>query len=525
MNKLHETKTKPAYSYNVQRVANIRPLWSTARNDRHSNYQSILSDLTEQIDELTQTAKSLHSKQSCTLSDITESAKIYNYALANPPQDVYENIKVFTKPSSVLTAEGKELVECKYSDLSSLNNRIELDFISYDTKEMPFDHLETSEDGLTFLIYVKRNMFLGIHIDTENELLAEDFYIKEKNFYLYGSVNLDNYFGMRVTNIPLVAEKTTTLPYVVRPGFYYLKLDLVDRSMLDGYTINIIANNAYPAVDKINYYDLYANDVVADTSYLTIKDQYIEITTKDYTGNRTNQVHESYLLLDEEESPCTPVCWTIKNKMLYLVSDVSPNKLYCYNIFPEGNEYIYEDNDLYSIDIVLEKLDYRPGDVVNIETRLNYNFISYETKAIRIKILNKEANEEFYIDSEGNQVPEGTAWRDLGGQMIRWSFPIENIGSYKIVCEALDSTYQLRTMGMKLFTVGYKSPYKVFDIGTGKPWQNFTLGTNPDNKLEFFDEGEGNSFVLNFEKDGYYFDPNSGSIWTNIETEYLNVSY
>ena len=86
----------------------------------------------------------------------------------------------------------------------------------------------------------------------------------------------------------------------------------------------------------------------------------------------------------------------------------------------------------------------------------------------------------------------------------------------------MDTDRNIVTAGVKLILVNYKAPYKIFDLVDD--YNGWTLGTNPDNKIELT-SAEGDVRILNFHKDGYFFDENTGVIWTNVASNSLIVEY
>ena len=529
MNKFNETKTRPSYSYKIQRITNGLPFWSKARQDKHSNYQSVLSDLNDQIEDLTYYAKLTDKRQSVTVTDIEESGKIYRYWSSDVPKLNQEGIYIYSSPLSIkassdLTGSEIDLVKCPYPDIDDLNNRIELEYKDYSETVVPYDVISVSEDNSEWLLYIKRNCFLGFELNPigDYEINPEDFYVKQNGIYIYNIVYLNSFFNTPAQAMKLLPEQSHIFFDVVSPGFHYLKFDLLDQSLLDNFTINIVANGAFSKDAKIEYHDIYSDNGLAGDSYLKInEDSYLEVCIKDYQGNKTDQIVETYLLLDAEDQSASIQSWCKKEKIIYAL-DTDGHTLYMYNTFADGNAYIYQDNTDYTLDIVCEKIDYKTGDQITLEVRPTYVIPKFKIRQLRIKVENYESSESYYINKEGTHVVDGAAWRTLEEQVIKWKFNIENIGSYKFTLEVIDDDRKILTSGVKLILVNYKAPYKVFDLI--EDYSGWSLGTNPDNKIELTST-EGDVRILNFYKDGYFFDQITGVIWANVAANSLIVEY
>jgi hypothetical protein len=359
MNKFNETKTRPSYSYKIQRLSNGLPFWSKARQDKHSNYQSVLSDLNDQIEDLNYYAKLTDKRQSVTVTDIEESGNIYRYWNSEVPKIDREGTYIYKAPTSVkassdLTGSEINLVKCPYPAIDDLNNRIELEYNDYIGTTIPYDIISVSEDNSEWLIYIKRNCFLGFELTPigEYEINPEDFYIKENGAYIYNIVYLNSFFNTPLQAIKFLPEKSHIFFDGVSSGFYYLKFDMLDKSLLDKFTINIVANSAFSKNAKIEYHDIYSDDSFAATSYLKINEEnYLEVCMKDYQGNKTDQIAETYLLLNAEDESASIQSWCKKEKMIYAL-DTDGHTLYMYNTFPDGNSYIYENNTDYILSLI-----------------------------------------------------------------------------------------------------------------------------------------------------------------------------
>lgn len=529
MNKFNETKTRPAYSYKIQRLANGLPSWTKARQDKHSNYQSILSDLNEQIEELTYYAKLSEKRQRLITSDIEESGSVYRYSNPNVPKTMLNNVITYTAPllveaSDDLTGENISLVKCPYPDIEDLNNRIDLAYKDYTASSIPYDVISINGDSTEWLIYIKRNCYLGFELTPVGDytISPEDFYIKQNNIYVYNVAYLYTYFRSPAQGIRILPELAHNFLDPVTTGFYYLKFDMLSSELLSNFTISIVANNAFSKDAKIEYNDIYADDILGADSYFKIDDNgYLEVIVKDYEGNKTDQTPEAYLLLNIEDEAASIQCWCKKEKMIYAL-DADGTTLYMYETFQDGNAYIYENNTDYILDIVCEKIDYKTGDEITLEVRSTYVIPNFKIRQLRIKVENYESSESYYINNDGDHVTDGEEWRSIEEQVIKWKFNIDNLGSYRFTLEVLDDDRNVITAGVKLIVVNYKAPYKIFDLGSD--YSDWILGTNPDNKVELVSP-EGDVAILNFHKDGYFFDEKTGFILTNVATDQLIVEY
>lgn len=529
MNKFNETKTRPSYSYKIQRLTNGLPSWTKARQDKHSNYQSVLSDLNEQIEELTYYAKLSEKRQRLILSDVQESGNIFRYWDANVPATLIGNTTVYTAPVSVeasadLIGSNVPLVKCPYPDVEDLNNRIDLEYKDLTETTIPYDVISVNEDNTEWLIYIKRDCFLGFEFTPVGDytISPEDFYVKQNGVYVYNIAYLYTYFNTPSQGVRILPELSHNFLDPVTPGMYYLKFDMLSPDLLANFTISIVANNAFSKSAKIEYHDIYADEILGADSYLRVDDDsYLQVVVKDYEGNRTDQVPEAYLLLNAEDEAASIQSWCKKEKMIYAL-DADGTTLYMYDTFQDGNAYVYENNTDYILDIVCEKIDYKTGDEITLEVRSTYVIPQFKIRELRMKVENYEGSESYYINNDGDHVTDGGAWRAIEEQVIKWKFNIDNLGSYRFTLEVLDENRNIITAGVKLILVNYKAPYKVFNLsGDFNGWQ---LGVNPDNKVELVSP-EGDTSILNFHKDGYFFDEVTGFIWTNVFANQLIVEY
>ena len=284
-------------------------------------------------------------------SNLKESGNIYRYWNSEVPKLNQEGVYFYSPPVSIkassdLTGSEIDLVKCPYRDVDDLNNRIELQYKDYTESTVPYDIVSVSENNMEWLLYIRRNCFLGFELTAINdyEINPEDFYIKENGVYIYNIVYLNSFFNTPIQALKLLPGESHVFFDVISPGFYYLKFDLLDQSLLNNFTINIVSNGAFSKDAKLEYHDTYADDGLAGDSYLRLDgDNYLQVVIKDYQGNKSDQIVEGYLLLNEDDESVSLKSWCKKERMIYGL-DTGGSKLYMYNTFSEGNSYIYQDN-------------------------------------------------------------------------------------------------------------------------------------------------------------------------------------
>lgn len=535
MNKFDETRKRPAYSYKTQKASNSLPFWAKAKTDKHSNYQSIVSDLIEPLEDLIYHAQAVHAHQYAHAYQTDDSRYLYRYISEDFLKLQRENRVSYVEPASVKISENFGeyfLTKCPYPSLGDLNNRLPLYLKSATTKALPYEILNADEENKEYLIFVKETCYLGLGLNkqTEGVTLPEDFFLIEDFKARYSLIYLRNYFKKPIQAIRVLPNIYHMFKTPVTPGFYYINFDLLNSSQLDDYTVTIYGNESFPE-DKQIYYDTYIEPDFSIDSYMEITDGYLNIISKDFDGSRDAQTLENYVLLDENDESFYCSTWMRKEMLLYALSEGDGEKLYIYNLYPEGNSYVYEDNDRYILDLQCDKIDYRTGDTVQIETRSTGMLNNFKINGLRLKVENKESNETFYINKNGMVLPESSpyTWRNYEesasspGHQIRWNFTLENIGSYKITCEALVDNKEVITAGVKLILVNYKVPYRVITLDDD--YSGWTLGIDPNGNLELVNAQAETRKTLKFEKDGYFFDANEGILWTNIEVPQLIVEY
>lgn len=534
MNNFDETRIRPAYSYRIQKAANSLPFWAKGKTDKHSNYQSVLSDLGEPIEDLIFYAKKTHAQQYTSGYDTNDSMYLYRYMSDDLLKVQKENTVSYVEPSSVKISENFGeyiLTKCPYPSIGDLNNRLPLFLKNVNSSNVPFEIIQENLEKKEYLILIKEFCYIGFRlVHNENAVTdPEDFFLIQNGQARYSLAYLKNYFKKPVEAIRVLPNIDHSFPHSIPPGFYYLNFDLLDSSQLDNYSVSIYCNHAYP-LNKTIYHDSFVDNDFAADSYLKIEDEYLNIKTKNFNGVKEEETLDTYILLDENDEAFICSSWVKKDMLLYALSE-SGDKLYIYNLFQEGNSYIYEDNHEYILDITCDKIDYRVGDTIQIETRATGMVLNQKINGIRLKIENKESGDTYYINKTGAIFDETSpyTWRNYQessnsvDSQIRWKFDIDNIGSYKVTCEAMIDNGKVIVAGVKLFLVNYKTPYRIVDLG--ESYSGYYLGINPNEKIEMINYGDDQRKILEFEKDGYFFETDTGIIWTNIQVPQLIVEY
>jgi hypothetical protein len=539
MNKYSEVKIRPPYSYKVQKLANALPNWATARKDKHSNYQAVMSDLIDPITELVNYTKTFTIRMLALESDSFESDKLYTYFIENAPKQQYESFTRYKPPLFVTVndenslCDGYPLIECPSKYVEDLNNRLPLEIKSLTPKGPCIDVISYNPTTKETCIFVKEICYLGFHLSSEVELIPENFYMKENNTYAYSNVYLRNSFNLPLQGIDLLPYRTHNFPNPVHPGIYYISFQLIEAGQLDDYTVSICPNYSFPTADKNFYYDTYIDANIAKPVYLNLNGEYLEFIERNPRAHSeladSLGALESFTMLDELDTSITLDSYVKQDMLMYGLSNESGTKLYCYDLFLNGNSYVYEDNESYLYEIVLNQLDYKIDDEIVLESRETKLFSSKKIKSIRLKVENYESSSDpeyvpYYIDEFGNTLAnEDLAWRDINTHQKKWKFIINTIGSYRFTIECLFSDGSIAIAGVKLMLVNYKVPYKVFNLG--EDYSGWNLGISPDNKIELVSPDQSQRKVIQFYKDGYFFDDATGNIWTNYPFEALTVEY
>lgn len=568
MNKYREIKTKPNYFYRAQKIANQLPAWTTARKDKHSNYQSIVSDLIEPLENLIYESKLVNSKLLAQEYDTGDNLELYKFAASGLNVIERERTAVYQDPIQVvsddsITGETEVLVKCPHSDFLRLNDRQPLAVKSLTDKVSPLTIIETISPG-KYLLSVRENCYINVSIFPKDgsEISISDFFVKLRNLernedyrkaYIFGTMSLLTYENKtEIQKISVLPDYHHSFRDPVIPGFYYLVIDEFLPEDISLFDVSISFNFAYQNSKRCFYNAPYYTQDFSYNSYWEIEDDNLCLYSKNYTGEKEKQKLENYVLLDlpsdvGDVGTITPQAWVKKEMVLYTIPYENPDKLYLYDLFLEGNAYLYEDNYGDYIKLEIDAIDYKPGDEITIETRTGDTYSPQIIREVRLKIENNqitdlvdidEENEEiigalpnsfYYIDRDGNVVNEDAAWRKIDDQQIRWNLKLDYLGSYKVTCEGfLDSKTGQgygSAVGLtsKMFVVGYKDPFKVIDLGGD--YSKWRLGINTNQEIELIDPATGNRKVISFYKDGYYFDNLNGTVWTSTPFESLTVGY
>ena len=538
MSKFSETKTKPNYFLRAQRAVNKFPSWAKPRTDKHSNYQSILSDLIAPIIETMEKGQQYSKRQSVTETDTSESATIYSYNF-DVPLVQQETVSYYQDPISVVVSSSDPvvnelpLVKVKAGNLSELNERLPVAVKQLINKNSPYNIVSYDPVEKEYLIFVNRTCYLGFRILIPS-IKPEDFYIKQGNEYNYPAAYVNGLFNGNTHSMYIFATRDHCFQNPLTPGLHYLKFELMDESLFDpGTDIEIVANNAFGSDEKMFYFEQYFSDTKVSHSYIQIRDQFrLEIVNKDVTTESgdyaSSDILESYMLLNEESEGIEMISFLKKENMLYVLDNTSPTKLHLYNLYLDGNDFLYEDNALYLYDLVCDKIDYRPGDSISVETRRTGSISAYEIQSLRLKIENSsDIGNPFYIDRAGNIVDGEAAWFDATMYESRWIFnlPEDLLGSYKLTLESYIAGQSLTAfiIGVKLLNINYKAPYKTFELDS--QYVGWELGIDPNGQVSLVESATGEVKEISFYKDGYFFDSDSGIIYTNYPFENLVVEY
>jgi hypothetical protein len=548
MSKFNEIKNNPLYFPMIQGFANDFPFGAKSRQDKHSNYQSILCDLLDPAIDLSYYAEISAGRLTVEAMDVEELSQIHSYSgrnleLVTVGESSYYKDIISVKTDTLIDGKTLELVKCNIPNEMDLRNRLALEVKSIETMTYPFEILD--EDNNKFLIFVKERCFVGFQFSSENE---EDF-APEKFIYrnimptgavtnFYSIAFLKDVDGQRVQDVLLLPDRCYSFPYPVEPGVYSVDFDLHTETLLDNFNISLTANNTFSKYSKKIPYDVLFDSGrnVASLSFFKVgpgesdpDSDYLILCDKQIRGTSKDKTFEAYTLLDENSVQVNVDDFFLLEKVIYILGtprdengDVNGNtKLYMYNSFLEGNKYIYTGNDSYLIDLVCDSIEYIPGDNITIETRAKGMYADFDMGTVRLKVENSESEDVYYINADGGIVDPADAERTYRVQEIRWNLVLNNIGSYRITCEALKNRKEWVKVGCKLLTVPYKIPYKVFQLDDD--YSNCNIGYTPDKYMTLSDSQSGAVKKVTFFRDGYYFDNRNNKIWTNFETDNLIV--
>lgn len=568
MNKYREIKTKPNYFYRAQKIANQLPAWTTARRDKHSNYQSIVSDLIEPLENLIYETKLASSRLLTKEYDTSDNLELYKFIASGLNVIERESKARYQLPTEVIgdnsvTGKVEVLVKCPHSDFLRLNDRQPLAIKSLTEKIAPLVVVETISDR-KYLLLVKEDCYVNVSFFPKDgsEIDISDFFVKMRNLqknedfrnaYMFGTMSLLNYANnTEVEKISILPEYHHSFRNPVTPGFYYLVIDEFLPQDISLFDISISFNFGYESSKRSFYNAPYYTQDSSYNSYWEVEDDNLCLYSKNYTGEKEKQKLENYVLLDLPDivgdvTTVTPKTWVKKEMVLYTIPYEQPNKLYLYDLFLEGNAYLYEDNYGDYIKLEIDQIDYKPGDEIAVETRPGDTYSPQVIREVRLRVENNQItdlvdvdeeteeiigafpNSFYYIDREGNIVSEDAAWRKIDDQQIRWNLKLDYLGSYKLTCEGfLDAKVGAGygspvALTSKMLTVGYKDPFRVIDLGGD--YSKWRLGINCNQEIELINPENGNRKIISFYKDGYYFDDLNGTVWTNIPFESLTVGY
>jgi hypothetical protein len=554
MNRFIELHQAPFYSYKIQKQATLFPPNSQARNDKHSNYQSILSDLSSSILGLEAEAAYNYMTQYINLCPTDATSKIYCYSANNAPRINFESILEYESPISVktntdLTGYNEKLYGNLVYEKTELDGRLPLCLKSIGETNSATAVLDVIDNKI--LVWVKERAYVGMKLIPNEGYNPErqDFYYRTENvvkdaFYFFGVATIRNSAGETIDRSLITYEQIIRFNSELPAGLYEFAFEFIDPEQLSNFSVEIIENFNFGKYEKrfvsgsvefpgenrgtliVGAWSVGSVESDPDNDYLmlTVPDDILE--------NASRNV-ETYTLIDENNDQIKISDWMFSNGIIYVLEhfeDPEQNsKLHLFNSNIDGNQFVYEDNDKYFIDLVCDEYDYVPGDPITIETRITSLPADFKDKNIRLKIENAEdidptvgKFEPYYISQSGEAIRGDKAWVSLGSQMIRWDFVLDNIGSYRISVEAINKeTKEVFTAGAKLITLKYKFPWKTFNLGEN--FSGYNLAINPDNVLEL--HGEDARHAIEFHKDGYFFDATSGRIWTNTSTTQLVVEY
>lgn len=555
MNKYNELKSKALYYQKAQQLTNDFPFSATPRKDRHSNYQSIISDLIDPAMDMSDYSNTLLSRMFFSVIDVDDTIRFYAYGAENLSKTemngsiIYADIQNIKTDTSVLPEET-DLIKVQTFNEMDLRNRLPVAFKESIPKTFPFEVLETN--GVEYLISVKERCFLGFELSagSEEAFNAENFIYRHiatngDQFSIYNIAMLKDMDGFLIDRVLMLPSKCFLFEKHLDPGIYTLCFDLFSDRSLDSFGINICANVTYSKYSRrilagpyyteesgvstgVVFFKIAPNESDPDNDYLVMCDKPIR-------GTKGETTIETFTLLNEDNEHVTIDDWIAVEKVLYILSTpkdemgvpTGNSKLYMYDLFFQGNDYVYKNNDKYIMDLVCEKIDYIPGDTVTIETRAKSMWTDYTVNKMRLKVENSEdpdpETNTYYINVDGNVVSSEDAWRSYDSQEIRWEVPLNNIGSYKFTCETYVNKSEFAVAGVKLLTVMYKNPYKVMELDAD--YSTYNLGFSPDRRLQVVSLEESICKDLCFYRDGYYFDVANKYIWSNIQNDNLIVEY
>jgi hypothetical protein len=533
MNKLLDTISSPKRQRAIQRIANLQPSWTSPRQDIYSNYQSILGDITTPLFSTRESISQSIEELFVGNKSFDDPGFVYCYIdNENLPVFVTESTRAFMAPLSVTASnEDIEYTLWKADTVEELAKKHETVKANLAGTELPiksdaYKYINASYGPGEVKIFVKERCILGLEkfVSEEFEPSPEDFYVKEKSVYHFGTIELFDINNNLIQVSRLSSLPVSEFPYYVNPGIYIVKINPFDSSYLNDYTINLVANRTYSLLCKIAGAEPYLDGNldaarVGMETYLRVKNNKLETFVYDATGNSSTQVVESTMLLNENNETYEIQTWTIREGFLCTLSEEG-NKLYLYDLLPESSKFLYLDSHQYTAEIVVDTQQPEVEETIYIETRQGYSLNEYQIESYRLKVESYEDDTSYYIDEDGNTVEDYEAWRSFNGLALKWSWQVPTIGSFRFTLESLDINRDISIASTKIINVPYKVPAVLLSLSE----ELFgSLGVTPNKELIIREEET--VTYLPMVKMGYWFDSVTGYIWTTYPFDELIVTY
>lgn len=552
MSRYKEIRNRPRYSYKSQLYANDWPSWAKARDDKHSNYQTVLTDLSSEILESNNLVTVIKGKQFILPYDCFDTDFYYKFFSSNLEYNQKETYKEFIRPTSVIANASfldmpLSLHSVQTPAIEDLGNRLPLAIKSEDIETVPLviieDNFSNAWPNKKVFFTVNKRCYVGFCLVPKEGLPSgtelfnpEDFYYMERNsngginLFARSFVYLKKSDGSDIESMSILNIQTADFTYPLIPGQYYLEFDLLKDNQLDNFDIQVYANQALETDKKTTIGPVViTKDAFGIATYYRIVGEYLELVSKETVTDAGEEIQDNFMLLhyvDEENlEPIELESWAKKENTIF---GKVGNKLYLYDTFFEGSDYIYQNNDRYAFDLVCDQLNFRVDDEIYVETRL-ISYPSYlDLRALRLKVKNKESGEEYFVNAYGDT--QATPWRDFNINnaaiedisMLKWKVNLPYIGSYKFTLEGIIGD-EVVTLAEKIILVNYKIPFNVFTLSEN--YNNYLLGINPDGDLELHNPDNSEIVLVKFWKDGYYFNEETGEIWTNAPFDSLTIGY
>jgi hypothetical protein len=555
-----EFRKRPYYSLSAQKLANSFPGWSKARTDKHSNFQSIMSDMSEQFDMFSLSIFDKYNKQFHIEQDVSLPAKYYKYTDDGSVFFTTADGTFNLPPRRVvgtIGGEAYELTPCAYGDILDLGNRHFLDFKestvvlprvsvlesrnAHGTNEYlgEFDNVNSKSE---FVLFVKEPVYLGFALEPKDEtavIVNENFFAKRKNptgnnAYILGSAILLDYATSKsVATTNLLPKYEHSFTGVVHPGLYILKFDLLTEDQFNDFYIKLIVNNCFPSSrKKLFYTSNYTIENTNKVAYMSVEEDFLIVQSLDYFNETSDFILDRYILFDENDETVYPSSFLKKDVFMYALENptdlTKSSKLHVYDLFMHGSHSVYEENHKYIMDLVCDRIDYKPGDSIYIETRPTEFLYGKKIKNLLLTVQNIESGSLEYIDETGYNYQEEDVWEpgpvrqfDSTNQEIRWKYNLgeQKIGTFIFSCYNNDTG---EILGRKIINVDYKTPYKSFLLDSN--YTGFELGISPDQEIQLVKDL--NTIIeLSFLKDGWLYDEGANTIYTNTEFDQLVTEY